>query len=116
MSDSVQVEELSLINHLLMESEESDVTPTLPHTSMTSFNSHDQDDSDSDSQGDMYILYMYDSYIMNHGSGSYVGMTRKKHGRLYIKADRIFAENSLPVHFGAPKTAYLTSTSVFRYI
>jgi hypothetical protein len=53
-------------------------------------------------------------YIMNHGSGSYVGMTRKKHGRPYIRADRIFAENSLPVHFGAPKTAYLTSTTVFR--
>ena len=51
---------------------------------------------------------------MNHGSGSYVGMTRKKHGRPYIRADRIFAENSLPVHFGAPKTAYLTSTTVFR--
>ena len=52
--------------------------------------------------------------IMNHGSGSYVGMTQKKHGRPYIRADRIFAENSLPVHFGASKTAYLTSTTVFR--
>ena len=52
--------------------------------------------------------------IMNHGSGSDVGMTRKKRGRPYIRADCIFAENSLPVHFGAPKTAYLTSTTVFR--
>ena len=52
--------------------------------------------------------------IMNHGSGSDVGMTRKKRGRPYIRADCIFAENSLSVHFGAPKTAYLTSTTVFR--
>ena len=30
--------------------------------------------------------------IMNHGSGSYVGMTQRKHGRPYVRADCIFAE------------------------
>ena len=43
---------------------------------------------------------------MNNYCGSYVGMMWKKHGHPYIRADHIFAENSLPVHFGAPKTAY----------
>ena len=31
-----------------------------------------------------------------------------------IRVDRIFAEKSLPVDFEAPKTAYLTSKTVFR--
>ena len=32
---------------------------------------------------------------MNHGTGSYVGMTQKKHGRPYIRIDRAFAENNI---------------------
>ena len=53
---------------------------------------------------------------MNHGSGSYVpvGMTQKKHGHSYIRADCIFTENLLLVHFGVPITAYLTSATVFQ--
>ena len=56
-----------------------------------------------------FMVYQYLVPIINHSSGLYVGMTQTKHGHPYIRADHIFAENSLSGHFEAPKSTHKIS-------